>query len=74
MVNTLTPATDRQIDYLTRLLERRARVEVVRGNNGPEMALAIREQVADLIDRRIVISRLDASRMIDRTRAWLARQ
>lgn len=69
---TLTPATNRQIEYLTNLLERKARVEILRGD--PMMAMAIREQVADLIDRRIIISRIDASRMIDRTRAWLARQ
>jgi hypothetical protein len=69
---TLTPATKRQIEYLTNLLERKARVEILRGD--PMMAMAIREQVADLIDRRIIISRIDASRMIDRTRAWLARQ
>lgn len=69
---TLTPATNRQIEYLTNLLERKARVEILRGD--PMMAMAIREQVADLIDRRIIISRIDASRMIDRTRAWLVRQ
>lgn len=75
MTPTLTrnPATERQVAFLTSLLEQKARREQqIDPENGPEAALVLREWVDDLITGRDVLSKSDASKAIDKVKAWLA--
>lgn len=67
------PATERQVAFLTSLLEQKARrVQQIDPENGPEAALATREWVDDLLTGREVLSKPNASKAIDKVKAWLA--
>jgi hypothetical protein len=74
MTTTMIPATPRQIQYLTSLMEDRARVEIALDrDNGPETAMVLRERVADILDGRITLGKFEASAMIDVAKEWLVR-
>lgn len=67
------PATERQIAFLTSLLEQQSRrYQQIDPDNGPEFALANSEWADDLLTGRAVLSKSDASKSIDRLKTWLA--
>lgn len=74
MITTIprNPATEKQIAFLTSLLERQNRVYAqIDPDNAGEFALANREFIDDLRERRTILSKRDASIAIDRAQAWL---
>lgn len=67
------PATERQVSYLVSLWERWAdRVQQIDPDNGAEAALVIHEAIADVTEGRRVLSKSDASGLIDSLKAKLA--
>jgi hypothetical protein len=70
---SFVPATERQIAFLTSLLEQESRrYQQIDPDNGPEFALANREWIDDLLTGRYVMAKSDASRSIERVKTWLA--
>lgn len=70
MTATSTLATDRQIQYLASLWEQIARGVIASDpENGPEAALALRENADDLLTGRATLTKSEASNLITRAKA-----